>query len=65
MRNGPPEVLKRLAAGEAVDPSSYYFRTAILFETGDARYDWLNDIVAVGVGHRLPGGPIYRVFAVL
>ena len=65
VRTGPADVLQRLAAGETVDPSTYYFRTAILLETGDARYDWLNDIVAVGVGHRPPDGPVYRVFEVL
>lgn len=65
VRNGPEAVMKRLGAGEAVDPSEYYFRTAMLFETGDARYDWLNDVVAIGVGSRLPTGPVYRVFSVL
>jgi len=65
VRNGPEAVLRRLAAGEAVAPSEYYFRTAITFETGDARYDWLNDTIAVGTGNRLPTGPVYRVFAVL
>ncbi|MBV9750236.1 MAG: DUF3237 domain-containing protein [Acetobacteraceae bacterium] len=65
VRNGPEAVMKRLAAGESVDPAEYYFRTAILFETGDPRYDWLNDTVAIGVGNRLPTGPVYRVFAVL
>ena len=65
IRNGPPAVLRRLAAGEAVDPSEYYFRTIVMFETGDPRYEWLNDLLAVGIGNRLPSGPIYRVFAVL
>lgn len=64
IRNGPEPVLRRLAAGEAVDPAEYYFRTAILFETGDPRYDWLNDVIAIGVGNRLPTGPVYRIFAV-
>lgn len=65
IRNGPAAVLRRLAAGEAVDPAEYYFRTAVLFETGDPRYEWLNDVIAVGVGNRLPTGPVYRLFAVL
>ena len=33
MRHGPPEVLARLAKGEDVDPSLYYFRTVMRFET--------------------------------
>jgi len=31
-RRGPPEVLARIAKGEAVDPSLYYFRTTPRFE---------------------------------
>ena len=33
MRNGPPDVLARMAKGEDVDPSLYYFRTVMRFET--------------------------------
>jgi hypothetical protein len=51
-RHGPDEVLKKLAAGEAVDPSLYYMRTTPSFETGDARYAWLNRIVCVATGAR-------------
>jgi len=64
-RHGPADVMARLAAGEAVDPSSYYFRTVLTFETGDARYAWLNGIVAVAKGSRPPAGPIYKVFQIL
>ena len=42
----------------------YYFRTAPLFETGDPRYAWLNNIVAVSKSRTGDGGPIHRVFAV-
>ena len=35
LRHGPPEVLAALARGEAVDPSRYYFRTLMRFETAD------------------------------
>lgn len=51
-RHGPDEVMKRLAAGEAVDPTLYYMRTTPWFETGDSRYAWLNRIVCVGTGAR-------------
>jgi Protein of unknown function (DUF3237) len=44
--------------------SRYYFRTAPLFETGDARYGWLNHIVSIGRGRTGDGGVIYDVFAV-
>jgi hypothetical protein len=47
VRSGPPDVLARLARGEAVDPASYYFRTRPEFETGAPQYAWLNDLLAV------------------
>jgi len=65
IRHGPAEVLARLARGETVDPSDYYFRIAPFFETGAERYAWLNRIVAVGVGDRRAAGPIYRVYEIL
>jgi uncharacterized protein DUF3237 len=36
-----------------------------LFETAGARYDWLNRVIAVGVGDRQADGPIYSIFEVL
>ena len=65
MRHGPAAVMEKVARGEAVDPSEYYFRTSVTFETAAAKYDWLNRIVAVGTGHRPPSGPVYDVFEVL
>lgn len=65
IRTGPPEVLARLAGGERVDPSEYYFRIVPSFETGDERYAWLNSIVAVGTGDRVPEGPVYTIYEVL
>lgn len=65
VRHGPPEVMARLAAGEAVDPASYYFRIAPVFETAAPRLQWLNRIVAVGTGRREKSGPIYTIAEVL
>jgi hypothetical protein len=65
IRHGDPAIMARLNRGEAVDPSTYYFRIAPFFETASDKYGWLNRIVAVGLGHRQPSGPIYRVFEVL
>jgi len=36
-------------------------RTAPLFETGDARYAWLNNIQAVGIGTTVGGATGFRV----
>jgi len=52
LRHGPPEVLARIAAGEAVDPSLYYMRATPSFETGAERYRWLNRLVCVATGAR-------------
>jgi hypothetical protein len=65
VRYGPPDVVERIEKGEVVDPTSYYFRINPLFETAAAKYDWINRVVGVGIGHRSPDGPIYSVFEVL
>lgn len=52
IRHGPPEVLAAIERGEAVEPARYYMRTTPIFETGDARYQWLNDLIVVGSGLR-------------
>ena len=64
-RHGPAEVLKRLAAGENVEPAHYYMRTTPLFETGDERYAWLNRIVCVASGARRATAVELEVFEVL
>ena len=65
IRYGPPDIMERIDKGEVVDPTSYYFRTNPSFETAAAKYDWINRITAVGIGHRRADGPIYSVFEVL
>lgn len=52
LRNGPPAVLKKLAAGEPVDPSQYYFRTAPTFTVQDGPYDWLRKSLFICSGVR-------------
>lgn len=64
-RHGPPAVMARLAKSESVDPSEMYFRIAPCFETADKRYDWLNRLLAVGIGERLQAGPRYHLHEVL
>jgi len=65
VRHGPPQVMQRIAAGELVPPDAYTLRTALVFETASRKYDWINRVVAVGVGRREPGAAIYDVFEVL
>jgi len=61
LRHGPPEVMAALARGETVDPATYYFRTTPRFETGHAKYAFLNRLLAVASGDRRPGGPLYTI----
>jgi hypothetical protein len=65
LRHGPPAVMARLQRGEPVEPGEYYFRIAPSFETGSTKYSWLNRILAIGVGHRLPAGPVYDIYEIL
>jgi hypothetical protein len=64
MRHGPKEVMDRMARGEPVSPSEYYMRATPRFETGDARYAWLNRIVCVATGARHPAAVELDVFEV-
>jgi hypothetical protein len=52
MRSGPPDVLAKLGRGESVDPSLYYFRTAMRFRTGAPGLAHLNGIIAIAKGAR-------------
>lgn len=65
IRHGSPEVMERIARGEEVEPSQYYLRNTPYFETASRKYDWLNRIVAVGVGRRLPNSAVYEVYEIL
>jgi hypothetical protein len=60
-----PELLQRITQGEAVDPSAYYLRSTPVFETAAEHYGWLNQIVTVGVGTRIPTGLQYTVYTIL
>jgi len=65
LRHGPPEVIAAIGRGEAVDPSTYYFRTLPRFETAHPAYLFLNRLIAVASGDRRPEGPIYTIHEVL
>lgn len=65
IRHGPTEVLARIARGEEVDPADYYFRVVPSFATSAPRYEWLNRVMAIGIGHRRADGPVYSIFELL
>ena len=65
LRTGPPEVMARLAAGEVVDASLYYFRTMLRFRTGEPSLAHLNKMLTIGVGERLPGLVRLKIYEIL
>lgn len=65
VRHGPADVMDRIARGEQVSPDEYYLRSAPFFETGAPRYEWLNRIVAIGVGRREPAAAVYEIYEIL
>jgi len=65
LRHGPAAVMEKLNSGQFVDPSEYYFRTIVVFETASPKYTWLNKVFGIGTGSRPPEGPIYDIFEVL
>jgi hypothetical protein len=62
----PAHVLAQFRNPDAdpVPPSEYYLRVAPVFETADPRYDWLNGILTVGRGERMPWGVRHWIFAI-
>jgi hypothetical protein len=62
MRHAAPDVMKRLLAGEAVDPAVVYFRTVPKFETASPDLQWLTRAVFVGLGERYPKDVRIRFF---
>jgi len=60
MRHAPPDVMKKLLAGEAVDPARVYFRTIPKFETAAPELQWLTRAVFIGTGERHPTEVVVR-----
>src|SRR5690606_15613351 len=56
IRHAPADVMRKLNAGETVDPSLVYFRTMPRFETSSPRLQWLVRSVFIGTGERYPDG---------
>jgi Protein of unknown function (DUF3237) len=64
IRHGSPQVLERLARGEAVPRDAYFFRTVVRFTTGAPQWLHLNKVLALAVGERQAGAVLldfYRI----
>jgi hypothetical protein len=55
IRKASPAAADRLARGEEVAPSEYYFRTHVRLSTAASRLFWVNDLIAVSTGERRRG----------
>lgn len=65
IRHAPPEVMRRLNAGEVVDQADIYFRAVPKFETAAPELDWLMRSIFISTGERYPNGVIIRFWRVL
>jgi hypothetical protein len=54
-----------MSKGEDVDPSSYYFREVMRFETSSPKFDWMTRIIALATGVRTKEQVKLEVFEVL
>jgi hypothetical protein len=64
IRHGKSEVLKRIAAGEEVDPSEYYMRTVPELEASAPELDWVRRSLFVCSGARLKDTVIIAFYKV-
>ena len=64
IRHAPPEITKKLLAGEAVDHSQVYFKTVPVFETSAPELQWLTRAIFIGIGERQPTEVVIEVWKV-
>jgi hypothetical protein len=62
LRRASEDALRRLIAGEAVDPAEVYCRTTPVFEAPEGAYAWLNESVFVGSAVRHPESVTITVY---
>jgi Protein of unknown function (DUF3237) len=65
LRVATPEVAAKIAKGEKVPSTEYYFRTVMKFEAPTGKYDWMNNTIFVCVGERNPDNVSIKVWKVL
>jgi hypothetical protein len=64
IRHAPPDVTRKLLAGEPVDPAQVYFRTVPTFETSAPELQWLTRAIFVATGERHPSEVVIHVWKV-
>lgn len=64
IRHAAPDVMRKLIAGEPVEPSQVYFATTPTFETSAPALQWLTRSIFVGSGERQPLAVVMRFWRV-
>lgn len=64
MRHGPADLIARLNAGERVDQSQIYFRTAPVFDTAAPALEWMRRAIFICAGERYPDEVVIRFYRV-
>jgi hypothetical protein len=64
LRHAPREIMTKLLAGEAVDPSLVYFCTVPTFETSAPELQSLTRAVFIGTGERYPSEVVLHFWKV-
>jgi hypothetical protein len=64
LRHAPPAVMKKLLAGEAVDPALVYFCSTPTFETAAPELQALTRAIFIGAGERYPSEVVIRFWKV-
>lgn len=64
VRRASPEAARRMADGELLPPTEYYFRTTPRFEVGPGPHQWLMENVFVCTAERRPNDVLVRFFVV-
>ena len=66
LRRAEPDVMRRLANGEAIAPEQYYFRTSPRFEAPvDSRHAWLNENLFVARAEREQAAVLIHCYRIL
>ena len=65
LRHAPQAIMERMAKGEEVAPSFYYFRSIPVFETSELKYEWLTKNIFIANGIRKPSEVFIQVWKVL
>jgi hypothetical protein len=65
LRHSTPEIMARLADGEPVNPTAYYFRTVAQFEAPvGSRYERFNKLLFVGTAERTADAAIVHFYRI-